>query len=209
MSKVETVKIILLGEAGTGKSNLINSYFNQPFEEDSLTTITPQFSLKVLTFGKKKYELTIWDTAGQEKYRSLNQIFIKDSQICILVYDITNKKSFTSLDYWVGKVHEIVGKDCLLGVVGNKSDLYLQEKVSEQEGKSYAKKINATFAQTSAKSDRESFIKFVNDLAFQYHENIGLKGWEIIDNHRKSFRVVPPAKKNEDQNVQKKKKKCF
>ena len=105
-----------------------------------------------MTLNDKIYKLEIWDTAGQEKFYSLTKIFIKESKIVIFVYDITSKQSFEEIDFWVKSVKDILGEEAIFGLAGNKKDLFLQEKVSEDEGIKKAEKIGALFKLTSAKT---------------------------------------------------------
>ena len=115
-----------------------------------------------------KYTLDLWDTAGQEKYRSLNRIFMKDSKIVILIYCIDAKRTFKELDYWYNTVKDILKDEPVFGVVGNKKDLYLQEKVTEDEGKEYASAKNIKFKLVSAKEDPDEFVEFVQTLLEEY-----------------------------------------
>ena len=94
------IKVILVGESGTGKTSLINATMGLKFQEHLDTTSTNNFSSKTIKINNTEYTLNLWDTIGQEKFRSLTKIFIKDSRIVLLVYDITNVKSFKELDYW-------------------------------------------------------------------------------------------------------------
>ena len=98
MSEDNNIKVILIGMSGTGKTNIIKALVNKPFEEDNDSTLTSSFVGKNVTINKKNYQLEIWDTAGQELYKSLTKIFIVDSKIVIFVYDITHEDSFEELD---------------------------------------------------------------------------------------------------------------
>ena len=122
MDEDQDIKTILVGMSGTGKTNIINALINQPFDSDQISTQTSSFVDKYITVGKKKYHIEIWETAGQEKYRSLTKIFIKDSKIVIFVYDITTKASFEEIDYWVNTVKEILGDSPFYALIGNKKD---------------------------------------------------------------------------------------
>ena len=179
-------KIILLGESGTGKSNLINICCNLEFNPNTPSNITSAIVEKPITLGNLKYTIKLWDTAGQEKFRSLNNLFIKDSKICIFVYDITNRESFNQLDFWVKQVNEILGKEPILAVVANKNDL-IPEQVKKKEGEEYAKSIGAFFLQTSAKNDKEGFSNFVNELVKEYLFKNNLNGWEIVSKENEIF----------------------
>ena len=158
------IKIILLGESGAGKTNLINTYLGKDFDPNSYPTIDLEDSIKQLEINNTKCIINFWDTMGQEQYRSLTQHFLRGTDIVIFVYDITSKKSFTELNYWVDEVNKQLKNTAIFGLAANKNDLYLYEKVKLNEGESYAKKINAIFASTSAKSNPASFRDLIQKL---------------------------------------------
>ena len=178
----DEIKVILVGESGTGKTSLINATMGLPFKEDIESTTANSFSSKKVTIGSKDYLLNLWDTIGQEKFRSLTKIFIKDSKIVILVYDITRKDSFTEMDYWYKMIRDILGDETIIGVCGNKQDLFAREQVKEEEGKKYAEERNLSFKLTSAKNPL-TFNKFLDDLVRQYTEKF--KGGNDKDNKGK------------------------
>ena len=105
---------------------------------------------------------------------------MKGSKIVIFVYDITDKHSFNELPFWVGKIQEVLGKEPIIGVVGNKIDLINQEEVTEEEGKKYAQSIKAKFRLTSAKEDPDGFVEFIEELVKDYHEKYGDKRKESV-----------------------------
>ena len=164
----EHIKIILIGDMSTGKTSLINAYFGMNFNSQVTTTLTPSVSQKEIKIEGSSYVIDMWDTAGQEKYRSMAKIFIKDSQIVIYVYDVTEEKTFDSLDYWVKSVEEVLGKNALLALVGNKIDLLENIKVLTEKGEKLAKDIGAIFYETSAKEDADGFQKFVKQLIEEF-----------------------------------------
>ena len=104
MQNEEENKVVLIGESGVGKTCIINQFMNGKFDADSLSNLSAQFFRKNIVFsGDKNITLDIWDTAGQEMFRSLNRIFYSNSKVVVLVYDVTNKKSFDELkNYFVG-----------------------------------------------------------------------------------------------------------
>ena len=162
------IKIILLGNTETGKTSLINAYDGKDFAYQSLSTIGSTFIKKEVKINDKVYNVQIWDTAGQEKYRSVNKIYIKGSQIVIFVYDVTNAKSFSDLSsFWVDYVEKILGNDATIGVCGTKIDLDKVE-VSTEEGKKFAEKIGALFGETSSLQHPNGVIEFINQLVDKY-----------------------------------------
>ena len=116
----------------------------------------------------KSLVLDIWDTAGQEKYKSLTKFFYKDAAMIILVYDITRKESYDNLkNYWYKEIQEHGEKDIVLGIAGNKSDLYDNEAVPEKEAREFAKSINAIYALTSAQNN-SGVNKLFEDIGHKY-----------------------------------------
>ena len=110
----KTIKVVILGESGVGKTSIISRFINDTFDEELVTTTGASYVSKSMKFSDKNQVLNfeIWDTAGQEKYRSLTQIFYKDASIAILVYDITNKDSFDELqNYWYEQIKESAPKN--------------------------------------------------------------------------------------------------
>ena len=169
--KNNAIKIILVGDSGTGKTNLITVAAGFDFNSNSLTTTSCSYVQKIVKIDGDEYKVNLWDTIGQEKYRSLTKIFLKDSKIVIFVYDITKRESFESLKYWKKIIDEILGPGPKLAVVGNKNDLYYDEQVKEEEGEEYANNIGAKFLLTSAKNDSKGFIKFIDQLVLEYLGN--------------------------------------
>ena len=174
------IKLILVGESGTGKTNLITVSIGGKFDINSKSSTAPSFVHKPIKLESITYNLYLWDTLGNEAFRSLTRIFMKGSKIVIFVYDITDKHSFNELPFWVGKIQEVLGKEPIIGVVGNKIDLINQEEVTEEEGKKYAQSIKAKFRLTSAKEDPDGFVEFIEELVKDYHEKYGDKRKESV-----------------------------
>ena len=165
----KNVKIILLGESGVGKTSIINRYLNNEFASESLSTLGSYTSKKEIIKNKTKYLLDIWDTSGQEQYHSITNLFINGSDIVILVYSIDSKSSFTGLDFWYNSVMEKLGNDnFILAIVGSKSDLALEEQVSEEEGKKFAEEKKAKFKLVSAKIDLKGINTLFDSLMDEY-----------------------------------------
>ena len=157
------LKTILIGESGVGKTNLINIAKNEKFNANTVTTVNCSFFKTLMVVEDIKFNVYLWDTIGQEKLKSLTKIFFKNSKIVVLVYDITNKNSLKQLDFWLKQVKESLGNNIILGVLGNKKDLFINEEVSEEEGEEYAKSIGARWGLTSAKTDRAATIKIKHE----------------------------------------------
>ena len=179
--EIKDIKIILVGMSGTGKTNMIYALTDQKFTADSLTTTSSTFVEKFETINNKKYRLEIWDTAGQEKFRSLTKLFVKDAKVVVFVYDITSMESFQDLDYWIKTIYDILGDDPILGLAGNKSDLYQNEEVKDEIGEQKAKEMKAKFKIVSAKTGQADIQEFVNELVVDYIKKIG----EYNDNNNK------------------------
>ena len=164
-NKAYFVKIILLGEMFVGKTCLINVYFDEnKFNPLELSTGQPTQTFKSLEINKKKLNISLWDTMGQEKFRAVTKNFIKDSNIVILVYDITNRASFLELNYWLNVSREELQNEAIFGVLGNKIDLFNDCQVEKEEAEEYAKKIGALFTETSAKENPTGFRNFIKQL---------------------------------------------
>ena len=199
MSEDDEIKVILLGESGVGKTNLINIVTGVEFNENEGSTSTSTFSMKKLNVGGKVHRIKLWDTIGQEKLRTLTKLFYNNSKIVIFVYDITHQDSFEELkNYWVKDVEEKLGKNIIKGIVANKIDLFLNEQVTQEEGEEYAESIDALFITTSAKT--EGPAKF-EDFLIKLYEKY-LSGNKEKNNNKS---VILRKKKNAHNN---KKREC-
>ena len=147
-------KVILVGDSGVGKTSIIKRYLNT-FRENEKSTIGASYSTNSQIIGKNKISFDIWDTAGEERFRSVNSIFYKEANACILVYDITNLESFQNIkNFWYNSVKENAISEIIFAVAGNKCDLYAKEKVKSKDAKEYCKEIDAFFFETSALENR-------------------------------------------------------
>jgi small GTP-binding protein len=156
MEEPESVKVVLLGESGVGKTSIISQFTTNKFNPRCATSVSAQFISKIQDFPQfqRKIKFDIWDTVGQEKYRSLAKIFYKDAKIIIFVYDITRNFSFTALkDFWYKETINNADNEPIFAIVANKIDLYQAQEVSESDGRNFADEINAIFQTTSALSN--------------------------------------------------------
>ena len=164
MENTNPYKVVLLGESGVGKTCIIAQFTSGTFDANTVTSLTAQFIRKTMEFADdKRIIFDIWDTAGQEKYRSLAKIFYKDAKAIVLVYDITSKDSFVQMkEYWYEQIKQQGNKDVIIAVAANKGDLYEKRVISNEEGEEFAKQIGAIFATTSAKDDSGILELFQN-----------------------------------------------
>ena len=140
---MKDIKTVLLGDSGVGKSSLVLRFVTDTFRPYSESTIGASFLTKILLVNENPSKFFIWDTAGQEKYHSLAPMYYRGAQVAIIVYDITNKNSFLTLKRWVKELKLHGPPDILIAIVGNKSDLSGNRKVSFNQAKAYADEINA------------------------------------------------------------------
>lgn len=149
-------KIVLLGDTGVGKSSIINRFISDTFLENCGSTLAGCFSKKSVKFPEfnESVLLNIWDTAGQEKYRSLNKMFYQDAECIILVYDITRQNTFKELkNFWVNEIQKYVSTDeRILYLVGNKLDEAEYRDLSKDIAQNWAEDIKAVYIETSAKT---------------------------------------------------------
>ena len=195
-------KVVLVGDAGVGKTSIIERYINDKYDEGQKTTLVSSYTFKKIDIKKynKSVSLDIWDTAGQEVYRSLSKNFYLNASIGILVYDISRKASFESIrDYWYEQLKTFGEEKMIFDVVGNKTDLFQREEVPENEARNFAKSINAGFHLVSCK-DCVGIKDLFEDCGRKYLEDNDLTK---EDNNKKNKNkiVLEKDKKSE-------KKKC-
>ena len=202
----KSVKAVLLGESGVGKTCIIARFINNTFENNIMSTTGASYAGKTMAFeefGGKCIKFEIWDTAGQEKYRALTKIFYKDAGVAILVYDITRKESFDELkDYWYNQIKEYAPKNIVIGIAANKCDLYDNEQVSEDEARNFANEIGAVFKLTSASTNQgiEELFKGVGCKVLDPNYS--------SDDAEKKNKIVLNDDKDKDKNTKKKKGCC-
>ena len=154
--KVPGCKVVLVGESGVGKTCIISRFISGAFDSNVSSTNGASYASKNVQYDKlgKSLLLDVWDTAGQEKYRALTKFFYKDAKVAILVYDITRMDTFNSVkNFWYEQVKENGPKNIVIGIAGNKCDLYEKEEVNENEAREFAESIGAIFALTSAQTN--------------------------------------------------------
>ena len=211
-------KLVFIGDPGVGKTCIISRFLKGTFDAEQITTVGASYATKTIKISETNESLTldIWDTAGQEKYRSLTRIFFQGAKLAILVYDITRKDSFENLkNVWLKELKDHADKNVVLGVAGNKSDLYEKEEVPEQEAREYAKSIGAIFCLTSAQNNSgiEELFEEMGKKFLDPNSTINEPENQNLDQAHKQKKDEKKKEKKEEQkniqlkNVKKKEKK--
>ncbi|KAF0928216.1 hypothetical protein E2562_038458 [Oryza meyeriana var. granulata] len=143
-------KMVLIGDSGVGKSNILSRFTRNHFSLDSKSTIGVEFATKSLQMEGKTIKAQIWDTAGQERYRAITSAYYRGAVGALLVYDITKRQSFDNVHRWLRELRDHADSSIVIMMVGNKSDLTHLRAVSEDEGKALAEKEGLFFLETSA-----------------------------------------------------------
>ena len=149
----ESLKIVIVGEAGVGKTSIISQFIDKFFDDELQASTGASFSAKILSFDNgKSVKIELWDTAGQERYRSLTKIFFQNSSAVAFVYDITRLNSFDEIkNYWLKQIKESAPNNIIKALVANKYDLIDKEQVDEEEARKLAEDNDCLFYLTSAK----------------------------------------------------------
>ena len=167
-------KYIIIGDPSVGKSNLLMKFAHNKFTDEYQATIGVEFGAKNITFNNQIYRIQIWDTAGQENFRSITRAYYKNSVCAMVVYDITNRDSFEHIVNWIQDIRDQSPKTVLIVLVGNKIDLEDKRVVSYDEGSEFAIKNGFIFEETSAKTGQgieEIFTKSAKEIVKKMDEN--------------------------------------
>jgi small GTP-binding protein len=159
---VVSYKFIIVGSSGVGKTAILKRLVEDTYTEDSQSTIGVEFDSAVLNIGDRKVKLQIWDTAGQERFRAISKAYYRNAVGVILVYDLTDRKSFDELPSWLNDIRTLCDANAVIQLIGNKSDLNPQRIVSVAEAEQFANQHHLQYLETSAKmaaNVREAFVK--------------------------------------------------
>lgn len=143
-------KFIIIGEANVGKTNFVHRFAKGEFNKEYAITLGIDFLSHNVQMDDKLFNLELWDTAGSEKFRSISKGYYKNTACALIMYDITEKKSFTSVKMWIEDCKTYTNKNTDMILIGNKCDLALSRQVSEEEGKNLAEENEMKFYETSA-----------------------------------------------------------
>ena len=155
------LKYVIVGDASVGKSNLLLRYSHGQFREEYQLTIGVEFGSNNIKIDDKIFRIQIWDTAGQENFRSITRAYYKNSACALIVYDISRRASFDSISTWIEDCKNSSPKSVFMVLVGNKCDLEQNREVTEEEGRELAESNGMLFFETSAKTGKNVEKVFV------------------------------------------------
>ena len=200
-------KIILIGDSGVGKTNILTRYVNNEFSFSTQSTVGVEFSGKTIKKDGKTIKLQIWDTAGEERYRSITSAYYKGSKGAFVVYDISNRVTFENINKWIDELKSKGDEDIIIMLVGNKSDLEDKREVQIEEVENKSKLNHIAFCETSAKNGKnieEAFDSLINEImkSVEKAKKIELKKLQ------NSKPIILEEKENEEEENQKKNQSC-
>jgi Ras-related protein Rab-2A len=158
-------KYIIIGDSGVGKSCLLLQFTDKRFEPVHDLTIGVEFGARMVVIESKQIKLQIWDTAGQESFRSITRSYYRGASGALLVYDVTRRETFDHLRTWLDDARQVSNANMTIMLIGNKCDLETKRQVSVEEGQSFASEHGLVFLETSAKTAHnvdDAFMKTAN-----------------------------------------------
>ena len=177
MSAKYIIKILTLGDTMVGKSSIVLRFSEDKFDDNQFATIGIDFKTKYIKIGDSSVKVLIWDTAGQEKFQNIAKQYYKGANGVLLIYDISSRKSFERINFWLKELKENNRIDELfICLVGNKIDLEEKRVISKEEGENYAKENNISFIEVSARTG-----KGINDLFLRVIKGAMDKVFSTID----------------------------
>ena len=175
----QALKFVILGEGRVGKTSILSRYFNKKFNEGEKSTINPAFYEKTQSYNGKNFGLKFWDTAGQEQFNAINNMYYQNAVGALLVYDVTIPETFGKVKSWVNTLQEVVGKDIVFVIAGNKFDLSKKPDLEANKAQvdNYCQQEKCQHFYTSAKTGfnlDETFNCLITSVLKKIdNENIG------------------------------------
>ena len=160
-------KVVVVGDSGVGKTNLIKRFINDTFNKDSKATVGVEFLSKTYLINQEVFKIEIWDTAGQERYKSITAAYYKGAKGAMIVYDVTNQTSFDNVDNWANEIKEKAARNINLMIVGNKTDLTDKIVVTSEVATEKAKALEIPIMETSALDStnvKEAFYQLLREM---------------------------------------------
>ena len=168
------LKVVIIGDSGVGKTNLIKRFVSDTFNENSKATVGVEFLSKTYKINNHIFKIELWDTAGQERYKSITSVYYKGSKGALLVYDITSKVTFDNIGKWITEIRDKTSKDITLMMVGNKTDLVQYREVSNEQALNKAKTLGIPLMETSA-LDSTNVKEAFHDLLKEMYKDMKSK----------------------------------
>ncbi|KAJ4833301.1 Ras- protein RABA2a [Turnera subulata] len=162
-------KIVLIGDSGVGKSNILSRFTRNEFCLESKSTIGVEFATRTLQVDGKTVKAQIWDTAGQERYRAITSAYYRGAVGALLVYDITKRQTFDNVQRWLRELRDHADSNIVIMMAGNKSDLNHLRAVAEEDGQGLAEREGLSFLETSALEATNVEKAFQTILTEIYH----------------------------------------
>ncbi len=190
------IKIVITGDSGVGKTNLITRYVYDSFNEFSNPTVGLDFALKNTMVAGQSISCQIWDTAGQEKMKSIASAYYKNANGAVLVFDISSKASFNRLSYWLAELRDNLNdQEVSIVLLGNKCDLIDKREVALEEAKAFAEHNGFYYLEVSAKSNENDCVMLAFDqLLGEIHSKMQKKAIE-------NGNVEPPTEQDKSQKI--------
>ena len=196
------LKIVIVGDSGVGKSNLLKRFTSNEFNENSKATVGVEFLSKSYKINDKIFKIEMWDTAGQERYKSITSAYYKGAKGALIVYDTTIAQSFENINKWLGEIKEKAGKDIKLIIIGNKIDLKDKKVVSTEQALTRAKELDIPLMETSAKDAtnvKEAFYDLLKEMYCELSKTLEIvekQNLEKDGNNGVQLDVAEQKKKN-------------
>eukprot|EP01134_Creolimax_fragrantissima_P005593 CFRG5593T1 len=196
-------KIVLIGDSGVGKSNLLSRFTRNQFSLETKSTIGVEFATRSVEIDGKIIKAQIWDTAGQERYRAITSAYYRGAVGALLVYDIVKHRTYENVQRWLMELRNHADSDIVIMLVGNKSDLKHMRSVAEEDSQAYATEENLRFIETSALEATNVEDAFVNTLQ-EIYRIVSAKGLEEpTDTGKPDTITVAPSNESEQQSEKK------
>ncbi|KAI9800429.1 MAG: hypothetical protein M1833_003315 [Piccolia ochrophora] len=175
-------KVVLIGDSGVGKSNLLSRFTRNEFNLDSKSTIGVEFATRSIQVDAKTIKAQIWDTAGQERYRAITSAYYRGAVGALLVYDISKHQTYENVTRWLKELRDHADSNIVIMLVGNKSDLRHLRAVPTDEAKQFASDNNLSFIETSALDASNVELAFQNILTGEGAEIYRIVSSKALDN---------------------------
>uniref|UniRef100_A0A8C4N837 RAB8B, member RAS oncogene family n=1 Tax=Eptatretus burgeri TaxID=7764 RepID=A0A8C4N837_EPTBU len=190
-------KLLLIGDSGVGKTCVLFRFSEDAFNTTFITTIGIDFKIRTIELDGKKIKLQIWDTAGQERFRTITTAYYRGAMGIMLVYDITNEKSFENIQNWICNIEQHASSDVEKMILGNKCDMNNKRQVTKERGEKLAIEYGVKFVETSAKSSvnvEEAFFSLARDIKTKMDRK--LEGSFVPEDNAVRITTTPPGKKS-------------